>query len=337
MSNIDELKQIVERFNSARILAIGDLMLDRFIMGNVSRICPEAPVPVVDIVSETFKPGGAANAINNINVLGGDVIAVGVIGDDESGRKLTDLLKQNGINTEGIISIKNRSTIVKTRIIAGQQQLLRIDRENKDGLDAEVTQRIFDFIATKINETDAILISDYNKGIVTNELIKGVVSLAKKYNKPVIVDPKVEHFLDYKGVTVVTPNINEASSATGINPINETSIRNMGQWLLTQLECNAVLITRGKDGMSLFEKNDNVIHIPTIAKEVFDVTGAGDTVTSVVALCLSIGTEMVTAATISNTAAGIVVGKLGTATVTKDELLTAINILAARTKSECLS
>lgn len=327
MRKMEELKKVVERFESARILAIGDVMLDRFILGTVSRISPEAPVPVVDLTSETFKPGGAANAINNIRALGGEVIAVGIIGDDVSGKKLIDLLKQSGINTEGIIVIQNRPTIVKTRIIAGQQQIVRIDREKRDGLDNEWVQKILGFVNTKINDIDAILISDYDKGVITNKLLEDVIPLAKKYNKPIIVDPKVEHFLDYKGVTIVTPNIKEASAATGISPINETSIRNMGQWLLTQLECDTVLITRGKDGMTLFENDGAVIHIPTVAREVFDVTGAGDTVTGVVALCLAVDAVMVDAAIIANTAAGIVVGKLGTATATKEELKHQLDIL----------
>jgi D-beta-D-heptose 7-phosphate kinase/D-beta-D-heptose 1-phosphate adenosyltransferase len=327
MRKMEELKKVVERFESARILAIGDVMLDRFIVGTVSRISPEAPVPVVDLTSETFKPGGAANAINNIRALGGEVIAVGIIGDDVSGKKLIDLLKQSGINTEGIIVIQNRPTIVKTRIIAGQQQIVRIDREKRDGLDNEWVQKILGFVNTKIKDIDAILISDYDKGVITNKLLEDVIPLAKKYNKPIIVDPKVEHFLDYKGVTIVTPNIKEASAATGISPINETSIRNMGQWLLTQLECDTVLITRGKDGMTLFENDGAVIHIPTVAREVFDVTGAGDTVTGVVALCLAVGAMMVDAAIIANTAAGIVVGKLGTATATKEELKHQLDIL----------
>lgn len=327
MRKMEELKKVVERFESARILAIGDVMLDRFILGTVSRISPEAPVPVVDLTSETFKPGGAANAINNIRALGGEVIAVGIIGDDVSGKKLIDLLKQSGINTEGIIVIQNRPTIVKTRIIAGQQQIVRIDREKRDCLDNEWVQKILGFVNTKIDDIDAILISDYDKGVITNKLLEDIIPLAKKYNKPVIVDPKVEHFLDYKGVTIVTPNIKEASAATGISPINETSIRNMGQWLLTQLECDTVLITRGKNGMSLFEKDGDVTHIPTVAREVFDVTGAGDTVTGVVALCLAVGAVMADAAIIANTAAGIVVGKLGTATATKEELKHQLDIL----------
>jgi len=322
-----ELKKHVDRFENAHILAIGDVMLDRFVVGSVSRISPEAPVPVVDLDSETFKPGGAANAINNIRALGGNVTALGIIGDDVSGKKLIDLLKKDGINTGGIIVIKNRPTTVKTRIIAGQQQIVRIDREEKDVVGNERIIQILDFVNKKIDEIDAILISDYDKGVITNKLLEDVIPLAKRYNKPVIVDPKVEHFLDYKGVTVVTPNVKEASAATGISPINETSIRNMGQWLLTRLECDTVLITRGMDGMSLFKKNGEVTHIPTVAREVFDVTGAGDTVTGVIALCLAVGAPIVNSAIIANACAGIVVGKLGTATATKEDLKHQLDIL----------
>lgn len=321
MKNIEELKRIVVRFDSARILTIGDVMLDKFIKGTVSRISPEAPVPVVDLTSETIKPGGAANAINNIKTLGADVIAAGVIGDDVNGRKLIDTLKQSGINTEGFIVIPDRPTTVKTRIMTGQQQIVRIDRERRDSIDYEHTHQILDFANKKVDNIDAIIISDYDKGVITNKLLEGLISLSKKYNKPVIVDPKIEHFMDYKGVTSVISNLKGASAATRISAINETSIRNMGQWILTQLECEYVLITRGKNGMTLFEKNGDVIHIPTVVREVYDVTGVRDTVTSVVALNLAVGAEMVDAAAIANIAAGIVIEKIGTATVTKDELM----------------
>lgn len=330
MRNIEELNKVVERFDSVRILAIGDVMLDRFITGTVSRISPEAPVPVVDLVSETFKLGGAANAITNMKTLGGEVVATGVGGSDISGRKLIDLLKQSGINTDGITITHDRHTTTKTRIIAGQQQIVRIDREQKEAISPEYIQQILDFISTKIDDVDAILISDYDKGVITNRLLREVITSAKKHDKPIVVDPKVEHFLHYKGVTIVTPNLKEASDVTGISPINETSVRNMGQWLSTRLECNAVLITRGKDGMSLFEKDDNVTHIPTVAREVFDVMGAGDTVAGVIALCLAVGADMIDAATIANTAAGIVVGKRGTATVTTEELKHQLSALKNR-------
>ena len=331
--NVEELKEMIEHFGKTHVLVIGDLMLDKFIQGTVSRVSPEAPVPVVDVVSEIFRPGGAANAISNIRALGGNVIAVGVIGDDWNGRKLIDLLKQDGVDTKCIIVSKERPTTVKTRIIAEQQQIVRIDREKRNAIDNEETKTILDFLNKKINDVDAILISDYDKGAVTNGLLGSLIPLAKKFGKPVIVHPKVAHFLDYKGVTIINSNLERASAVTGISQINETSIRNLGQWLLTQLECEYVLITRRKDGMTLFEKSGGVKHIPAIAKEVYNVTGvgAGDTVTSVITLSLASGvTNMANSAILANIAAGIVVGKLGSATVTRDELKKELDMLKGK-------
>ena len=328
--NIDRLKEIVDQFDKAHVLVIGDFMLDKFIQGTVSRISPEAPVPVIDVASEIFRPGGAANAISNIRALGGNAVAVGVIGDDWNGRKLINLLKQEGVDTECINVSKGRPTTVKTRIIAEQQQIVRIDREKRDALDDEETKTILDFLNEKINDVDAILISDYDKGAVTNGLLEGLMPLAKKFDKPVVVHPKVAHFLDYKGVTIVNSNIERASIVSGISQINETSIRNMGQWLLTQLDCEYVLITRGNDGMSLFEKSGGVTHIPAITKEVYNVTGvgAGDTVTGLITLSLASGVaNMVNSAILANIAAGIVVGKSGSAIVTRDELKQQLKVL----------
>ncbi len=319
--NLKELKEMVERFDKTCVLVIGDLMLDKFITGTVSRISPEAPVLIVDVTSEIFRLGGAANAINNIRALGGDVIAVGVVGDDWYGRRLVELLNQDGVNTECVIISKDRPTTLKTRVIAGQHHIVRIDREKRDAIDSECTKTILDFLNEKIEDVDALLISDYDKGVVTNKLLEGLIPLAKKFGIPIVVSPKVEHFLDYKGVTIVITNLEKASTVTGISQINETSIRNMGQWLLTHLECEYVLITRGKDGMSLFEKSGSVTHIPAIAKEERGVTGAGDTVASLIALSLASGiTKMVDSAKLANIAAGIVIRNLGTSTMTKDEL-----------------
>ena len=328
--NVEELKEIIEHFGKTRVVVIGDFMLDKFIQGTVSRISPESPVPVVDVASEMLRPGGAANAISTIRALGGNAVAVSVIGDDWNGRKLIDLLKQDGVDTECIIVNKERPTTVKTRIIAEQQQIVRIDREKRDAIAYKYTKTILDFLNEKIDDVDAILISDYDKGVVTNDLLEGLLPLAKKFGKPVVAHPKVVHFLDYKGVTIVNSNIERASAVTEIQQINETSIRNTGQWLLTQLECEHVLITRGNDGMSLFEKNGGVTHIPAIAKEVYNVTGvgAGDTVTSLIALSLASGvTNMVNSAILANIAAGVVVEKRGTTTLTRDELKDRLNKL----------
>jgi D-beta-D-heptose 7-phosphate kinase/D-beta-D-heptose 1-phosphate adenosyltransferase len=324
--NIEELKKIVEQFDKTSILVIGDLMLDRFITGTVTRISPEAPVPVVDVTSESFRPGGAANAISNIRALGGAVIAVGVVGDDWYGRRLVGLLKQEGVDTACVIESEKRHTTVKTRVIAGQQQIVRIDKEVKDAIESKDTNAILNFLNEKIENTNALLISDYNKGVITNRLLDGLIPLAKKFKKPVVVYPKVEHFLDYKGVTIVITNLENASMVTGIGQINETSIRNMGQWLLTHLECEYVLITRERDGMSLFERNGNVTHIPTIVKEERNVKGAGDIVASLIALSLASGiANMVDSVRLANIAAGIVIRNLGASNVTRDELKHQIN------------
>ena len=328
--NIEELKEIIEQFSNARVLVIGDLMLDKFIQGTVSRLSPEAPVPVVDVISETFRPGGAANAITNIRALGGNVVAVGVTGDDWNGRKLRELLKQDNVDTECIIAGKKWQTTVKTRIIAAQQQIVRIDREKQAEIGDEDTKTIQDFLNKKIDDVDAILISDYDKGMVTNRLLEDLIPLAKKFGKPVVVHPKVVHFLDYKGVTIVNSSIERASTVTGIHQVNETSIRNMGQWLLTQLECEYVLITCGNDGMSLFERSGCVTQIPAVTEKMCNVTGvgAGDTVTSLIALSLASGvTNMVNSAILANIGAGVVVEKLGTATLTRDELKDRLNKL----------
>lgn len=328
--NKEELKEIVEHFDKTCVLVAGDLMLDKFITGTVSRISPEAPVPVVDVTSEIFKLGGAANAINNIRVLGGNVIAVGVVGDDWYGRKLVELLKQNEVNTECVIVSKERPTTVKTRVLAGagQYQIVRIDKEKRDAINHECTKTILDFLNKKIEDVDALFISDYDKGVVTNRLLEGLIPLSKKFDKPIIAAPKVEHFLDYKGVTIVITNIEKAGVVTGISQINETSIRNMGQWLLTHLECEYVLITQGKDGMSLFEKSGNVTHISAIAKEVGNNTGAGDMVASLIALSLaSDHTKMADSAILANIAAGIIIEKTGA--VTRDELKCQINNLGS--------
>lgn len=335
--NIEDFKKTVDRFDKNCVLVIGDLMLDKFIYGTVSRISPEAPVPVVDVASEIYRVGGAANAVSNMRVLGGNVIGVGVVGDDWYGRRLIGLLKQEGVDTECVIICKDRPTTVKTRVIAGEQQIVRIDQEKRDAIDQEYTKTILDFLNEKIDSIDALLISDYDKGVVTNMLLERLIPLAKKSSKPIIAHPKVEHFLDYKGVTMVITNLERASAVTGIRQINETSIRNMGNWLLTHLECEHVLITREKDGMSLFEKNGRIIHIPATAREVLNLTGAGDTVSSLITLSLASGTtNMTNSAILANIAAGIVIEKFGAAKITIDELKSRIeNLTGSNLYAEC--
>jgi len=324
--NSEEQIKIIEQFKKSSVLVIGDLMLDRYLNGTMSRISPEAPAPLIDITSENFRLGGAANAIKNICALGGNVLGVGVVGDDWFGKRLIGLLKQENVDTTCVIEIKERPTTVKTRVIAGQQQIIRLDRECKDPVPDVYCQSILEFISKNIELVDAILISDYNKGVITNKLLKGSIELGKKFKKPIIVYPKIEHYLDYKGVTIVITDLEKAGSITGIRQINETSIRNMGQWLLTHLECEYVLITRGKEGVSLFQKNGCVTHIPSIADEVRNITGTVDTVASIITLSLASGISNIIDSThLANIAVGIIVGKREVIAVTQDELKHKIN------------
>lgn len=322
------LKKIVDQFHRVKILVIGDLMLDQFVETRVTRISPEAPVPVAEVISETFKPGGAANVINNITALGGQVIPVGVIGRDNDGERFLELLTSK-MNTDVscLLVDPDRATTVKTRIMADGHQIVRIDREKRNPLNPEQTAEIIDFIAKNISKLDAFVISDYDKGVVTPQLLEGVISLASSNSKPVIVAPKLEHFMNYKGAKVIVPNLKEASEGSGIRHIDEASVINMGKWILTHLECDAVLITRGKDGMSLFENGGKLTHIPALAREVYDVTGAGDTVISVVSLALATGSKMLHASVLANSAASVVINKVGTATLTKEELLSRIDVM----------
>jgi len=316
---------ILNNFKKASVLVIGDLVMDHFVWGKVRRISPEAPVPVVEVSSESFMLGGAANVVNNIHSLGGKVLVCGVVGRDEMGKKLIHELRLKGISSDGVIVEDGRPTSVKTRVIAHSQQVVRFDREKKEKVHLDTVKTIMDYVSEKINSFDSIIISDYAKGVISEELVEEVIALAKKKDKPIAVDPKVSHFDFYKYATIVTPNNDEASMASGIEIENEAGLLRAGEVLLNKLGSDAVLITRGEHGMSLFENNGEITHIPTVAKEVYDVSGAGDTVIGTVALSMASGASLKEAAVISNFAAGIVVGKIGTATVTPKELKDAVD------------
>ncbi len=316
---------ILNNFKKASVLVIGDLVMDHFVWGKVRRISPEAPVPVVEVSSESFMLGGAANVVNNIHSLGGKVLVCGVVGRDEMGKKLIHELRLKGISSDGVIVEDGRPTSVKTRVIAHSQQVVRFDREKKEKVHLDTVKTIMDYVSKKINSFDSIIISDYAKGVISEELVEEVIALAKKKDKPIAVDPKVGHFDFYKYATIVTPNNDEASKASGIEIENEAGLLRAGEVLLNKLGSDAVLITRGEHGMSLFENNGEITHIPTVAKEVYDVSGAGDTVIGTVALSMASGASLKEAAVISNFAAGIVVGKIGTATVTPKELKDAVD------------
>lgn len=311
-------REILREFKKKKILVIGDLILDRYIWGNVSRISPEAPVPVVEVSHEEFLLGGASNVANNIVSLGGHATIVGVAGNDTDGGNIFRMLKERGVHCEGIF-FSSRPTTVKTRIIAHNQQVVRFDMEKKDGLDRKVFGGMLEYICSAVKTHDAIILSDYKKGVICPELIREVLKHAKARKISVLVDPKIGHFQWYKNVSLITPNVIEASIASGIEIKDEKTLIKAGKAFLKKISCDAVLITRGEFGMSLFRR-EKVIHIPTVARHIYDVTGAGDTVIAAFTLAYAAGARMEEAAVIANHAAGIVVGEVGTAVATVDQL-----------------
>ena len=322
----ERLIDIARNFKKGRVLVVGDVMVDQFIFGTVERISPEAPVPVVEVQNETFMLGGAANVLSNIKSLGGSSSVCGVIGDDAHGERAKSLFKDIGAKASGLIVDAHRITTKKTRVIAHSQQVVRFDKEVKDNISKPTHNKIINHIRSNITGYDAVIISDYGKGVITKELAAKVVELCTKNNRVIIVDPKTNHLLYYKGITSMTPNHHEASLASGIKITDEKTLEKAGDLLITFLESDSVLITRGGKGMALFEKDGTISKIPTVAQNVYDVTGAGDTVISVFTLALSVGASFKEAAVLANYAAGIVVGKVGTATATADELCSAITL-----------
>ncbi|MBE9531362.1 MAG: D-glycero-beta-D-manno-heptose-7-phosphate kinase [Proteobacteria bacterium] len=319
----NKANQILKKFSDVRVLIIGDLIMDHFIWGNVNRISPEAPVPVVDVTSENLLLGGSANVANNINSLGGRSIVSGIVGRDNDGQALIDMLKKMKIRTRSIVVDDVRPTTIKTRVIAHNQQVVRFDREAKFKINGSVLKKVVADIKKSISSVDAVIISDYAKGLISKDLVEEIVIQAKRYGIPIAVDPKVSHFDFYKDVNIVTPNNFEASMASGIDICDEDSLSVAGDLLSAKLGCEALLVTRGEHGMNLFEDKAST-HIPTVAKEVYDVSGAGDTVIAVIGLALGSGATYKEAAVLANFAAGIVVGKVGTASVSIDELKDAV-------------
>jgi D-beta-D-heptose 7-phosphate kinase/D-beta-D-heptose 1-phosphate adenosyltransferase len=324
-----KLESILKGFSRVKLLVVGDIMMDRSILGKVSRISPEAPVPVIIAEKEDFNLGGAANVAHNIRSLGGIVSLCGVVGDDESGQKIYRRMIEKGIQTQGIFFEPGRQTTVKTRIIAHHphyQQLVRVDRETTDRLHISISRNLTKFLKDKITDFDGIIISDYGKGLLTKKLIQTIIERGRKSKRLIMVDPKLKNFFFYKGATVITPNTNEASEASRITAKDQSSIERIGRNLLKRLKCNALVITQGEKGMTIFEPHQEPYPVPTVAKKVYDVTGAGDTVIGTMALALGTGpgVSVKDAASLANYAAGIVVGEVGTATVSKDELLKVI-------------
>jgi len=316
--DFEKLSRIVPAFKKKKVLVLGDLMLDRYIWGSVSRISPEAPVPVVEVRADSLCLGGAGNVAQNLFGLGAAPILVGVVGDDEQGR----WIKSNVPDDRGIFVDKARPTAVKTRIIAHQQQIVRVDQEKKGPFARGLEEKVLNFIRRQ--KYEGILISDYNKGLVNPSLIGRALLFAKEHRLPVFVDPKVEHFSLFSPVTLVTPNHHEAEKIVRHECRTDAQVEKAGAEILALISRRYLIIKRGEDGMAVFEKKKRPLHIPTVARQVFDVTGAGDTVIAVASLALLAGASIAEAASLSNTAAGIVVGKIGTASVSPEELLSAL-------------
>jgi D-beta-D-heptose 7-phosphate kinase/D-beta-D-heptose 1-phosphate adenosyltransferase len=314
-----DFQKIIKNFRKRKILVIGDVILDHYIWGKVNRISPEAPVPVVEVTRESFLLGGAANVAHNIVSLGAHATVIGINGGDIAGEALRGILEQKGVDCSGLFT-ENRPTTVKTRVIAHNQQVVRFDREDSKYVDGRILKGILSHIRSVLEGYDAVIVSDYRKGMVTEGLIKGILQRARPAGIFVAVDPKVGHFDFYRGVSLITPNLMEASLGSGIEIKDDASLVKAGRALMKKLSLKSLLVTRGEQGMSLFEK-DRITHIPTVARKVYDVTGAGDTVISAFTLAHASGARLEQAAVIANHAAGIVVAEVGTAVASPDELL----------------
>ncbi|HUI27900.1 MAG TPA: D-glycero-beta-D-manno-heptose-7-phosphate kinase [Candidatus Kryptonia bacterium] len=306
---------VLRRFGRVRVLVVGDLILDQFIWGRVERISPEAPVPVVQVTDESFRLGGAANVVNNVRALGGQAAACGVVGIDAAGRRLVRLLREIGAGVAGVCASRRVDTTRKTRIVAHQQQVVRLDRDQTPATTLTAAARALRYVQRHLREFDVVVVSDYGKGVVSPALLSALAEQRRRRRFHYVIDPKKQNFTHYRGAGVMTPNAAEASQATGIDIHDERSLRRAGALLLERWDADAVLITRGERGMTLFKRGGVASHFPTAARHVFDVTGAGDTVVAACALALGAGASLEAAAILANHAAGIVVGEVGTATV----------------------
>jgi rfaE bifunctional protein kinase chain/domain len=318
---MQELDCILNGFATKKVLVLGDVMLDHYIWGKVDRISPEAPVPVVDVQKEEYRLGGAANVALNLKALGADVYLCGVVGNDEAGRQIIAGLAEHKINADAMITDFKRPTTRKTRIGAVNQQIVRIDHENRIDVSNEIENRVMQQLELLMATVDAVVIEDYNKGLLTQSVIEQTILLAHKNNKLVTVDPKQKNFFLYTKADVFKPNYSEMQKNLGLIFETEADFESQAWLLKARMDCKYLVITRGEKGLYVFAEDNKVHHIPTFAREVYDVSGAGDTVISALTLSLCEGCDIETAAVIANHAAGIVCGKMGTATVTIEEIV----------------
>ncbi len=316
----DRLNSIRSNFKNKRVLIFGDIMLDEYLIGNVKRISPEAPVPVVEIEEQQVRFGGAANVALNIHTLGCNPVLVGVLGSDRDGDRFRDLMREHGLSECGLVEVENRPTTVKTRVIGDMQHITRIDRESKSYLSGDDEQALIRVAKEQIPESDGIILQDYNKGVLTELVIESVIKEANRFGKLVAVDPKFVNFLKFEGVSLFKPNIKETEEALALQISNEEDLITAGRKLLAQLSAMNVLITRGPKGMTLFEGSGDVTHVQTMARKIADVSGAGDTVISTLTAALLAGANYREAATMANYAAGIVCEEVGIVPVGLDKL-----------------
>lgn len=324
-----KLSQLIDKFQNQKIMVIGDMVADVYLEGKISRISREAPVLILEHASENVAPGGAANAVYNAATLGGQVYAVGIIGIDKAGQELTQILTNKKVNTAGLIADPTRSTITKTRIMAGgqatvRQQVVRIDRESKEALSCEIEQRLLDYIEKNIPAMDAVVISDYGSMTISPAVRKQIIKACNQAGIVSMVDSRY-NIMAYKGIKLVKQNESEAAAAIGLKTLTDGQLQQAAETMLTRLQADGILITQGAEGMTIFARNGSSTHIPvTNISEVYDVTGAGDTVVATMMLALAAGTDYVSAARLANFAAGVVVRKPGTATTSPEELKAAI-------------
>lgn len=326
---LPRLHELVQRFAGRRILVLGDLMLDHYLWGRCDRISPEAPVPVVEVQRETSSLGGAGNVAANLVALGATPALVGVLGEDTRAQQLLDAFTDRGVDTRLLVRDPSRPTTFKTRIIAQHQQVVRADWESRAEIEGVALEGVLAVLSRELPACDGLIVSDYGKGVLTRAVLDRAISLARGRGIPIAVDPKESHIDAYHGVGILTPNQHEAGYVMGRRVVDEASLMEVGWGLQKRLDAECALVTRGADGMSLFEKTGRYTHLPTVAREVYDVTGAGDTVVSVVAVALAAGADYPEACYLANHAAGVVIREIGTAccsaTQLRDSLASALS------------
>jgi D-beta-D-heptose 7-phosphate kinase/D-beta-D-heptose 1-phosphate adenosyltransferase len=319
------LEEIVSGLYSQHIAVVGDFMLDQYVWGQVARISPEAPVPVVQVVEESFTPGGAGNVLMNIIALGGNPIGFGIVGKDAAGQRILETLEKNHLNGSAHVLVDaSRPTTVKTRVVAHNQHVVRIDKELLTPVDEVLHRRMLDSLESEMPRFDAVIVSDYNKGVITRNFFDEVVKSCLGANVPILLDPKVLDLRAVGPIMAITPNDREAERLSGIPISDLESVDKAGRALLAYSGAKHILITRGERGMALFSSTQAPVHLPTRARQVYDITGAGDTVVAILAMAVGAGASMIEAAQLANLGAGIVVGRVGTATVSREELLLAV-------------